>query len=184
MTKALRFVSRNEYKIQEMGQFFHDSAIEVIPVKNKLEELQTTDIEKLVKDKAVKAFKLIGRPLFVEHTGLKLEYLNGYPGGLTQILWDSLEADKFCELFGQTDRNKLSAETVIGYVDGRCFHLFKGEVRGTVSATPRGDRSFQWDCVFIPEEETRTFSEMGVAKNEISMRNIAVKKFIAFLENQ
>ena len=65
---------------------------------SKVEELQTEDSKRLVKDKAIKAFKQVGRPLFVEHTGLYIDYMNGLPGGLTQIFWDNLQADKFCEI--------------------------------------------------------------------------------------
>ena len=58
-----------------------------------IEELQTIDTDKLVRDKAIKAFEHLGEPLFVEHTGLYLNKLNGSFGGLTQIFWDTLLAD-------------------------------------------------------------------------------------------
>jgi XTP/dITP diphosphohydrolase len=134
----------------------------------------------LVRDKALKAFEYLGEPLFVEHTGLYLDYLNGLPGGLTQIVWDRLEADRFAQLFGTTD-DKVLARTVIGYVDGKKCHFFEGEISGRISSQPRGPRGFQWDCVFVPEGFDKTFAELGDKKNEISMRKQALDKFAGFL---
>src|SRR5918911_46133 len=93
----VRFVSSNPYKIDEARVILSTRNINVVPSPIKIEELQTIDTEKLVHDKVLKALGEIGRPLFVEHTGLYLEHLNGLPGGLTQIFWDSLQADRFAE---------------------------------------------------------------------------------------
>ena len=64
--------------------------------------MQTTDTQRLVRDKLLKAYKRIGRPMFVEHRGLYVERINGLPGGLTQIVWDTLQPERFAELFGRT----------------------------------------------------------------------------------
>ena len=39
-------------------------------------EIQTEDIQDIVRDKVLKAFNMIGRPVFIEHTGL---YIKGLP---------------------------------------------------------------------------------------------------------
>ncbi len=107
--------------------------------------------------------------------------MNQFPGELTQIFWDNLEADKFSELFGKSSDTKVVAKTIIGYVDGKKIHLFEGEVLGQIASIPRGNRDFQWDCVFIPNGYDKTFSELGDLKNEISMRKIALDKFSQFI---
>lgn len=180
----IRFISGNTFKIDEAKAILKGSNVEVIPLKIKLEEIQTEDTNKLVKDKALKAFQKIGRPLFVEHTGLYLSYMNGLPGGLTQIFWDNLEAQKFSSLFGNTSETEVIAKTTIGYVDGKQFHLFEGEISGRISSSPRGNEDFQWDCVFIPEGYEETFSELGDVKNKISMRKLALDKFSKFLKSR
>jgi XTP/dITP diphosphohydrolase len=80
--------------------------------------------------------------------------------------------------------SRLVAKTVLGYCDGQRFHLFEGSVSGRVPEAPAGDRSFQWDCVFIPDGETQTFAELGTRKNELSMRKKALEKFAAFLKQE
>ncbi len=181
-TFEVRFVSSNRFKIEEANSILSPINIKVVPVDMKIEELQTTDTERLVQDKALKAFSKIARPLFVEHTGLYLNYLNGLPGGLTQIVWDALQADRFSELFGRSPDPSVTARTTICYADGKQMHIFVGEVVGQITSSPTGDRDFQWDCVFIPDGETQTFAEMGERKNQISMRKQALDKYAAFLK--
>ena len=177
----IRFLSSNQFKIQETQTILELAKIKVIPLNEKIDELQTLDTEKLIKDKLLKAFKIVGKPIFIEHTGLYLNYLNGFPGGLTQIFWDSLEAERFSKLFGNLVDTKVIAKTHIGFCDGKKYFSFIGEVGGSISDKPMGNRDFQWDCVFIPNGYTQTFAEMGAMKNEISMRRIALDKFCEFL---
>ncbi len=183
MTRTLRFVSTGS-KFEETKLLLAEHGITVLLVKRRLKELQIVDVEALVKDKVIKAFEITGRPVFVEHTGLYLDILNGMPGGLTRLFWERLEKDRFCELFGRSSNPKVTARTVIAYCDARTIHpLFSGEVSGRIAESPRGDAGFGWDCVFIPDEsaEGKTFSELGDEKNEISMRRRALDEFGAFL---
>lgn len=176
------FLSSNKNKIREAKEILGEKGINIIECNEKIEELQTVDTLKLVRDKTLKAFSIIGHPLFVEHTGLYLEVMNGFPGGLTQIFWDSLKAEKFADFFGKEGTDKVKAKTIIGYCDGKNIHIFSGEIEGHISNKPRGDCSFQWDCVFIPEGYGLTFAELGDVKNNISMRKMALNDFAEFLE--
>ena len=178
----IRFMSGNEHKIKEVQRILDPVEVDIVPVSRKIEELQTQDVDALVRDKLIKAFHEIGRPLFVEHTGLYLSGLNDLPAGLTQIFWDRLEAKRFADLVAALGDDKVIAKTVLGYCDGRQMHLFEGVIEGTVPRAPAGPENFQWDCVFIPDGHTKTFAEMGTDKDEISMRRLALDKFAAHLK--
>lgn len=178
----IRFMSGNPHKIAEVQRILSPVDVEIIAVPQKIQELQTEDVHALVKDKLIKAFGAIGRPLFVEHTGLYLSGLNGLPAGLTQIFWDQLKADRFASLVAGLGDAKVTARTVLGYCDGHKMHLFEGAIEGTVPPTPAGPTDFQWDCVFIPNGSSQTFAEMGPAKDDISMRRIALDKFADHLK--
>jgi XTP/dITP diphosphohydrolase len=132
----LRFVSRNAHKLAEAKLILERVGIEVVPLKETIEEIQTIDASRLVRDKAFRAFSKIGRTLFVEHTGLRLKVLNGFPGGLTQVFWDALQADKFSELFGSDEEGSVEAVTDLCYIDGQQFYEFKGTIRGRISKEP------------------------------------------------
>lgn len=175
-------MSSNQQKIAEVQRILNPVGVEIIAVPQKIQELQTDDVNALVKDKLIKAFGSIGRPLFVEHTGLYLSGLNGLPAGLTQIFWDQLKADRFASLVAGLGDAKVTAKTVLGYCDGHKMHLFEGSIEGTVPTAPAGPADFQWDCVFIPKDFSETFAEMGTAKDTISMRRIALDKFAHHLK--
>lgn len=174
MLKKIRFLSSNVYKILEVKRILEPAGLEVIPVEAKIEELQTEDVSRLVRDKLTKAFSKIGRPLFVEHTGLYLPGLNGLPAGLTQIFWDRLQADGFVSLTNGLQDRSVVAKTVIAYCDGMSIIEFEGSVNGVIPGAPAGPREFQWDCVFQPKGFSETFAEMGDRKDEISMRRAAL----------
>lgn len=116
--KQIRFLSNNESKIKEISEIMKASDIDIVPIAKKIEEIQTDDVAHLVKEKALNALKVIGRPLFVEHTGLFIDRINQLPGGLTQVFWDKLQADKFAELFGSENigESKARAVTTICYI--------------------------------------------------------------------
>lgn len=177
----IRFLSGNSHKIAEVQRILGPVGVDIVPVSKKIEELQTEDVERLVRDKLIKAFEAIGRPLFVEHTGLYLRGLNGLPAGLTQIFWDKLEPLRFANLVAGLGDAAVTARTVLGYCDGREVHLFEGAIDGTVAREPAGPTDFQWDCVFVPDGYAKTFAEMGEEKDKISMRRKALDKFAAHI---
>lgn len=177
----IRFITRNKYKIAEVNTLLNGTGVEVIAAEHTINEIQTEDVQQLLRDKLLKAFKFVGRPVFVEHTVLYIENLNGFPGGLTQIFWDKLNADKFSFLLGSGENPKLTAKTIIGYCDSMKIYTFEGSIDGTIASEPKGNRDFQWDCIFIPNGETETFAEMGERKNSISMRKLAFDQFKEFL---
>ena len=176
-SKVLYLVTSNEHKISECQTLFGQYGYEIMGIDIKIKELQTQDSAELVRDKALKAFQVLQVPLLVEHTGISLDAMGGFPSGLTQCMWDSMLADRFCELFGGGKRGKVTARTDLVAVDGRRLLESHGEVLGSVSDSPKGNRDFQWDCIFVPDGFDKTFAELGEYKNKISMRKIAVDNF-------
>jgi XTP/dITP diphosphohydrolase len=174
----VRFLSANPHKIVEVKDILGPCGIEAIAVDKKIDEIQTDDVIALIRDKATKAFEIIGRPLFVEHTGLYTSALNGFPGGLTQVFWDTLGPDRVAAMFKALGDQQVIAKTHVGYIDGRRIRIFEGTVSGQFADAPRGPQDFQWDCVFVPDGKSQTFAEMGaVEKNKISMRRVALDAF-------
>lgn len=182
--RALRFLSGNQLKIREVQSILKEVKVDVISVNRKISEIQTIDVTALVHDKCIKAFAFVNQPIFVEHTSLQLASMNGFPGGLTQVFWDTLQADRVAEIFGRMEDPRVSAVTRIAYCDGRRVHQFEGKVTGKISSEVRGSRDFQWDCVFVPDGETQTFAELGDRKNDISMRRRALETFAEFLRGE
>ena len=125
------FLSSNPHKIKEVQTILNSDTITVLSVTQKISEIQSNDMSEIAIDKALKVFLRIGRPIIVEQTGLLLKDFEQLPGGLTQIFWDSLEADKFGRYFSATETAQVVAKTVIAYCDGKQIKTFDGEINGT-----------------------------------------------------
>lgn len=182
--KKIYFLSSNIFKIQEIKDILSSPNISVEAVSEKINEIQSDDMHAIVKDKVIKAYQIIARPIVVEQTGLLIEGFGNLPGGLTQIFWDSLKADRFSEFFTNNSTTSVVAKTVLAYCDGHRIQYFDGEISGKIVNPPRGNRDFQWDCIFEPTGYSQTFAEMGIEKNKISMRRIALEKLKKYLEEQ
>ena len=51
----IRFLSQNDFKVAEAQKILQGAGVSVVPIASKVEELQTEDSKRLVKDKAIKA---------------------------------------------------------------------------------------------------------------------------------
>ena len=176
------FLSSNKYKIKGVSDILGSTNTQIKSFNKKINEIQSDDMIEIVTDKVIKGFKEIGRPVIVEQTGLLIEDFGNLPGGLTQIFWDSLQADNFSEFFSKEGTASATAKTIVAFCDGKKISTFEGEIKGTIVSPPRGNRDFQWDCVFQPEGYDKTFADMGLKKNDISMRKEALYKLKSFLE--
>jgi XTP/dITP diphosphohydrolase len=73
--------------------------------------------------------------------------------------------------------------SVICFVDGSRTLFAEGSVEGEIIREKRGDGGFGYDPLFVPEGETRTFSEMPPAvKNAISHRGRALAHLRRIIE--
>jgi XTP/dITP diphosphohydrolase len=208
--KTIYFISTNIDKIKEtvdiLNQNLSEKKIDSYVVKAhelKIDELQSVDFEKIVKDKAIKAYEILQRPLLVEHTGLIIPDFGNLPGGLTGVFWESIEkrleetaknagimyseielnmevCKVFCEYFAGKE---TIAVTWLAYCDGKQIKTLSGSTNGKIPSLPGKSSRFQWDPIFYLEEEKATYSDISQEnKNKISMRRKALDKFIKELE--
>lgn len=174
----LYFVTNNEDKFKELHQIVKNDRIDLVRYPLKIEELQTEDVEDLVKKKAFEAFKEIRRPLLVEHTMLRIDALNQLPGPQTNYIYSRLGYSAIVRFCVMEDEFKASAESIFCYCDGINYVTARAKKEGKIKQDniPEGD-CFEWDRIFVPEEENdtdETYSEMECEKkNRCSMRTEA-----------
>ena len=82
------------------------------------------------------------------------------------------------------DNRKARFRTVIALILNGKEYLFEGIINGTITREKRGGSGFGYDPLFVPDNYSQTFAEMGNdIKNQISHRAQAVKKLTTFLSN-
>ena len=178
ITPTLTFISSNEGKKQEFERIL---TIPIQLVHLELEEIQTSDLEVLVKYKLSQARHAIKGHVLVEDTSLEFEAWGKLPGAFIKFFLQEMPIASFEEML-KTQRNmNAKAICVVGlFYEGKEL-IFKGEIQGKVVA-PRGAGGFGWDSIFQPEGATKTFAEMEFEeKQQHSMRQMALEKLNSYL---
>ena len=166
-----------------------DFQVSDIPTEEPLE----IDIEAMVRHKVRSAYRRILAPCIVEHAGLILEKNadSGFPGGLTQPMWDALHPTGFLDRIGCRGE-RATARAVVGYCDGMSTYTFVGETLGQLAEAPTEGRGFYWDVIFKPDGDPsgRTYAEIAAAtgglevKLRMSQSTKAIQKFAKFISTQ
>ncbi len=181
MTEKLYFITSNDYKKEEVVKIFTGTSIELQVVALQIQELMHIDLEVIVKDKLLKAYKAFGLPCAVEHGAIHIDALNRLPGGISKVVWDSV-GDKICNFIQAGESRSAIAKSLVGYCDGKKMYFFPGETKGEIAQEAKGDRKFQWDPIFIPNGSSSTYAELGFPEKEtFSQATKAWKQLISFL---
>lgn len=184
------FATNNEHKLREIRAILHDET-EVLSLSDigcHTDIPETADtLEGNALIKAHYVYDNYGYDCFADDTGLEVEALDGKPGVRTaRYAGDDQDSQAnmrklLHEMKGKDNRNARFRTAIALILDGE-EHLFSGEVRGTITTEPMGDKGFGYDPVFIPEDTGKTFAQLGEdIKNHISHRARAVAKLTEFL---
>jgi non-canonical purine NTP pyrophosphatase (RdgB/HAM1 family) len=173
------FVSGNENKYKEVEEIL-DVNLDYANID--IEEIQSEDIYKIIKEKAKSAYNILKKPVVVEDVGLYLECLNRFPGPFIKFLISSIGAKGISDLVRNYNEKTTVVRCVVCFFDGKEFKFFTGDVIGKI-VSPIGKEGFGFDPIFKPNHSKKTFAQMKKEeKNTISHRAIAWKKFKDFLK--
>ena len=134
--------------------------------------------------KAKAAAEASGLPALADDSGLVVPALGGAPG-IYSARWAGPAKDfevameRVHRELGDKDRSaRFVAVLALASPDGNA-ELFRGEIEGSLTWPPRGDRGFGYDPMFIPQGATLTFGEIDpVEKHRISHRARAFAKLV------
>lgn len=181
---VLYFNTINQIKIREIREIFPSSSWELKFLKASIMEILSEDVEEVIKAKAAEAYKMCRVPVIVEHGALSIDYFNGFPGALSKPMWDLMD-DKICKLIPGGESRTCKALSGVCYCDGKSRIVVVGQTKGVLSFEGRGSNGFQWDPIFIPDGEMRTFGEMSQSeKLKYSQAAKAYNKLIDELKSK
>ena len=173
------FITSNKGKLDEIRAI---TGLDIRSRALEIDEIQGIDVEKVVKDKAVKAYALIRKPVIVEDTGLYIKALSGFPGALVKWMVEAIGPSGICKVMKGYGNKSAYGETCIAFYDGKRLTTFSGRILGRIADSPKGSNGFGWDPVFIPRGYKKTFAQMASSeKNGISHRRKAALKLRKYL---
>lgn len=178
--QKITFVTSNKGKFGEAQQILD---IPLKMVKHELDELQSLNLEKIVKHKIEQAAKIVKEPFIVDDTGIYMHEWKGFPGPFVKFIYEQGGCELFLKMLERTKSRKGYALCVIGFYDGKTTHIFTGKTNLTIAEKVRGSIGWGFDPIFIPEGQNQTYAEMGeVEKNKVNHRKKALQKLQQFIK--
>lgn len=159
-------------------------ATEIRAVEVDLPEIQSLDIQTILRGKAEEAYRLLRQPLIVEETGLELAVLNGFPGPLVKWMLAAVGAEGIARTAHSLGNASATARCALLFYDGSREVVGEGTTTGQLVLPPRGEGGFGWDPVFLPDGHNRTYAELsGAEKDQTSHRGHAWRRLTDLLRN-
>lgn len=176
--QTITLVTGNSNKAHEYETLLSTtSSTTFVTRKIDIAEIQSLDLEVIVRDKLYRAYDMIQAPVVIEDVAAGLASLNGLPGPFIKFFEEKLGASALHILAKQPDE-RVTILCIAGYYDGERILVGVGELRGTIVA-PRGENGFGFDSVIVPDGENQTMAEMSEEKkNSISHRAKAVEALL------
>lgn len=188
--KTLVFATNNKHKLDEVQKIASGSvnivSLEDIDCHDDIPETSDT-LEGNALQKALYIKEHYGFDCFADDTGLEVESLNNAPGVYSARYAgpghnSEANVNKLLQEMNGIENRKACFRTVIALIFNGKEYFFEGIVNGQITKEKRGTSGFGYDPIFIPDNYTDTFAEMGNdIKNTISHRAEAVKKLSSFL---
>jgi XTP/dITP diphosphohydrolase len=183
----LVIASHNSGKVEEIGALLAPFGIETVSAAafGLPEPEETGDsFEANAALKARAAAESRSLPALADDSGLVVPALGGAPG-IYSARWAGpgkhfrIAMERVNRELGDNDRSaSFVAVLALAWPD-RPIDLFQGEVQGTLTWPPRGDRGFGYDPMFVPSGRALTFGEMDpTEKHRISHRARAFAKLV------
>lgn len=155
--QTITFITGNQKKAEYLEKYLW------FPIEHKkidLEEIQSLDLSKIIKHKAIQAYNTLGSPILVEDVSLEFSALGKLPGTFIRFFVEELSMEQICRLLDGKDRSAI-ARCMFGYYDGKLLEFFEWELKWTISEMPAGNGGFGFDQIFIPEWYNVTRAELS-----------------------
>lgn len=186
----LIIASNNKHKIYEIKTILAEKFDEILSlseagIAHETVEDGTTFMENAMK-KAREIAEISGCAALADDSGICAHALDGAPGVYSARFSGGDDEDNnrllLERLADKDDKGAhYTAAMVLVYPDGSCVTA-EGHMYGRIIDTPRGNRGFGYDPIFVPDGEERTVAEMTDAeKNAISHRGRALASLLSQL---
>lgn len=185
--KNIVIASHNIGKVKEINILLNDIGINALPIssfsnKEPVENGFSFKENALIKARNSKRISKITS--LADDSGLCVDALNGEPG-IYSARWAGKDKNFICamniieeKLLGLENKKAHFICALALVLGDNKEYVYEGRVDGTLSFPPKGKEGFGYDSIFIPNNYTITFGEMGAKKKDlISHRAHAFKQF-------
>jgi len=140
MNKEIIFLTENKEKIDSARAVF--DLLPNITLKNvklSLPEIQSMDVEEVVRYSVSEAVKILNAPVFKVDCGYYFEGLNNFPGALVKYFNQSFSTEDILKILEGKSRKVIIRECLAYAEPEKKIKTFVVQVTATIAETPMGD---------------------------------------------
>ncbi len=164
------FLTSNAHKAAEARSILNKYGISIINRPAKGTEIQSDSLADVARFCAQDAFKRLGRPLFVEDSGLFIDALNGFPGVYSSTAYAQIGCPGILRLLSGLQNRAAQFRCAVAFIDRQGARIFEAESSGSISEKEAGPSGFGYDPIFIPKGHEKTFAQAPALKARLSHR--------------
>ena len=186
--EEIYMVTSNKNKYLTMKRNFDKYGIDLRQFEVSLPEIQSYEVEEVIKDKIKEAYNRLQKPCIVHDSGFFIPSIKGFPGALVHPILDKIDIEGILKLLENKDR-KCYFHECLAYYDGKNKDpmFFESKINGTIPLEPKGGKAhYHWSRlfeIFIPEGFSKTLAEMEENEYIKWHDNDENKKYIRNFEN-
>ena len=171
----LKVITSNPGKVEEFRREFADWGVEMEHAHIPYDEIQTSELEEVVKA-GMEELRSEGlRDFIIDDSGMFVDSLKGFPGVYSSYVQKTVGNAGVLRLMEDVSERGAEFRCCIGCDIGGETVIVTGVCRGTILRMARGVGGFGYDPIFSPDGE-RSFAEMPLdEKNAVSHRGNAFR---------
>jgi len=179
----INVITSNPGKVKEYQRSFDVLGIEMVHLKLPYDEIQTSDLEEVVRKGMVEIKSKGVRDFIIDDTGLFINCLGGFPGVWSAFVQKTIGNEGILKLMTDVEDRKAMFKCCIGCnIKGRDI-VVTGTCGGEILTEERGKEGFGYDPIFS-HDGMRSFSEISLdEKNDVSHRGNAIKMLVKEIED-
>jgi XTP/dITP diphosphohydrolase len=179
--------TKNEGKIREIKNIFNIPGIELLTYRDFEDWPSISEDGKSFEENAIKKAQVVKEkfnlPAIADDSGLEIDYLKGKPGVLSSRYSGGGDEENIRKVLRELEGVPLEERKA----RFRCVAVFfsvedviltaEGVCEGHIAFSPRGEKGFGYDPIFIPLGYDKTMAELSLSeKNKISHRGKAFRR--------
>jgi XTP/dITP diphosphohydrolase len=189
--KILYFATSNKWKFSQAKDYFSKHGLNLLQFDCDLPESREEDGKAVAEEKSRAAFAKLGKPVFVVDGSFQIKALKDFPKSYVKFFDKYIGAKGLLKLLdGEKDR-RWEFLNILYFRDKNREKCFVGTTRGVISKTLIKTNVIKvrdFERVMIPEESTKTFSQMTEEEYKAYDKNIwkpnVFLPFISWFKNR
>lgn len=165
------FVTTNDQKYAGARIVCKSASIDLKRSNFDIDEIQSKDPEKIVRDKVAKAFTACGgaQPVVVVDDSWEIPALGGFPGAFMKYINEWFTPDDFLRLMSGKDDRRVIMHQYLAYKDEHETIVFSTDIPGAILTEQRGThKETSATVIALDADNGRTIAEIyedGIEKN-------------------